>query len=103
MSLKAIEMQIALPRTQDAGKLQEQLQQRGQILQDQASDRVLKDDEKKRTTVMKHEQKEKAKFHEKEGSKGQDQSFSDQTPNKKQKELEKQEHPYKGHSIDYSG
>ena len=29
MSLKSIEMQIALPRTLDAGKLHEQLQQQG--------------------------------------------------------------------------
>ena len=28
MSLKAIELQVALPRTHDAGKMQEQIQQR---------------------------------------------------------------------------
>ena len=40
MSLKAIEMQVTLPRTLDAGKIQEQMQQRGQNMINIANDAV---------------------------------------------------------------
>ena len=42
MSLKAIELQVAIPRTQDAGKLQEQLQQKSQIGHDLAAREMQK-------------------------------------------------------------
>ena len=38
MGWKAVELQVALPRTQDVGKLQEQLQQRAQETQDRLAD-----------------------------------------------------------------
>lgn len=43
MSLKAIELQVALPRTHDAGKVQEQLHQRSQITQDLATREMQKE------------------------------------------------------------
>lgn len=43
MSLKAIELQVALPRTHDAGRVQEQLQQRSQITQDLATREMQKE------------------------------------------------------------
>ena len=46
MSLKAIEMQVALPRTLDAGKIQEQMQQRGQNMINIANDAVQNESEK---------------------------------------------------------
>ncbi len=106
MSLKAIEMQIALPRTQDAGKIQEQLQQRSQVQLDHAAHEVQKQVEKNEHSVVKEERKLPVQFNEQEGNpdKG---PFSKQT-NKKKKEEKKtttssQQHPYKGQSIDYSG
>ena len=42
MSLKTIELQVALPRTFEAGKLSEQIQQRGQHANDLASIEVRK-------------------------------------------------------------
>jgi hypothetical protein len=104
MSLKAIEMQIALPRTHDAGKIQEQIQQRGQHLQDHAAQRVTKEDELKRTTVMKNNQKQEARLHQERGSSGQqDESRQQQKKQQKQEENSSQNHPYKGKVIDYSG
>jgi hypothetical protein len=103
MSLKAIEMQVALPRTQDAGKIQEQLQQRGQLSQDFASLEMKKESEKQQKTVLKSSQKEKAEFN-KEGESnetGQDPSQNNKKQNKK--ENAKLNHPYKGKKIDYSG
>ena len=73
MSLKAIEMQIALPRTHDAGKIQEQLQQRGQHLQEHAAQSVTKEDDLKRKTVVKNAQKQGARLNQEDGRSGQQQ------------------------------
>jgi uncharacterized protein YfaS (alpha-2-macroglobulin family) len=101
MSLKAIEMQIALPRTHDAGKIQEQIQQRGQHLQDHAAQRVTKEDELKRKTVIKNNQKQEARLN-KDGQSSNEHGESGQ-PKKKQEECIQPNHPYKGKVIDYSG
>jgi uncharacterized protein YfaS (alpha-2-macroglobulin family) len=101
MSLKAIEMQIALPRTHDAGKIQEQIQQRGQHLQEHAAQRVTKEDELKRKTVIKNKQKQEARLN-KDGQSSKEQGESRQ-PKKKKEELIQHNHPYKGKVIDYSG
>lgn len=101
MSLKAIEMQIALPRTHDAGKIQEQIQQRGQQLQEHAAQRVTKEDELKRTTVIKNNQKQEARLN-KDGQSSSEQDHSRQQQKKKEDSLQ-QNHPYKGKIIDYSG
>ncbi len=106
MSLKAIEMQIAIPRTQDAGKIQEQLQQRSQIQLDHAAHEVQKEVEKKEHSVVKEERKSPVQLNAQEGNpdKG---PFSTQTKKKKKDEKKpassSQQHPYKGQSIDYSG
>lgn len=107
MSLKLIEMQIALPRTQDAGKIQEQLQQRGQVQHDHAAHEVRKEVEKKQQSVIKEEQKSSLQFNPQDGNP--DKGPFSQQPKKNKNEDEKkrssvsQDHPYKGKSIDYSG
>lgn len=101
MSLKAIEMQIALPRTQDAGKIQEQLQQRGQLQNDFATENVKKEDDKKKTTVLKQEQKDITRFHKEGQQKEHSQSQGDRK--EKQSQQIKEAHPYKGTKVDYSG
>ena len=63
MSLKAIEMQVALPRTLDAGKIQEQMQQRSQNMIHIANDAVQHESEKKRNSVIKNEQSAETKLH----------------------------------------
>lgn len=101
MSLKSIEMQIALPRTHDAGKLQEQMQQRGQLLQDFASESVKKEDEKKMRSVMKQEKQEAARFH-KDG-KGREQAEQQGAKKEKKHKQQTEPHPYKGTRVDFSG
>lgn len=99
MSWKAVEMQVGLPRTQDAGKIQEQLQQRGQFMQDMLASAQVQSDEVKRKTVNELEQKKQVK-----------------NDKQKQQEEEKQphshlakthgntpEHPYLGKKIDING
>jgi hypothetical protein len=102
MSLKAIEMQIALPRMQDASKLQEQIQQRGQQQNDVAANSVTKEVEKNRISVNKQEQKEKARLKEQEREKNGHQQGE---KNRKMKESQpvKEVHPYKGNFFDFSG
>ncbi|CAH0213332.1 hypothetical protein SRABI96_02222 [Peribacillus sp. Bi96] len=68
MSLKAIEMQVALPRTSDAGEIQEQNQQKSLVQQNHAAHQVKKDLERKQKTVVGEEQKLPAHFYEKEGN-----------------------------------
>ena len=51
MSWKAVEMQIALPRTHDAGRVQEQMQQRSQFMQDILAQAHLQSEEIKKRTV----------------------------------------------------
>ncbi|MFC4320156.1 hypothetical protein [Litchfieldia salsa] len=53
MSLKLIELQIALPRTQEFGKMTEQLNQRGQIFQHQVAQSQKKQDVKNLKQVTK--------------------------------------------------
>lgn len=104
MSLKAIELQVALPRTHDAGKIQEQWQQKDQLAFHHAANEVQKDDTKKRTAVIKQEQKEKPSLHKEGGGAGQ--HGSQRQPGKKKamdSRQNKYQHPYKGISIDYSG
>ena len=103
MSLKSIEMQVALPRTMEAGKIQEQLQQRGQHINDFAADRTNKEEKQKRETVVKHEQKANVRLT-KDDRHG-DPKENNEAPTKKKtsKPLEKEKHPYKGNVIDYSG
>lgn len=53
MSLKAIEMQVALPRTYDAGKIQEQQDQRGQLMNNHALQATLQEELKKGQVLLK--------------------------------------------------
>ena len=101
MSLKSIEMQVALPRTLDATKLHDQLQQRGQLINDQANEEVKKEVEKQRNFVIKNENLAHITLHKQkqEHKKDKNEQHSD---NEKQN-VKHEHHPYKGNFIDYSG
>lgn len=103
MSLKAIEMQVALPRTHEAGKVLEQMQNRSQVMHDNAAQSVQKEDTQKRTTVTKQEQKEKMRFHHDQSDN--QQNWDNQNKKKKQQEQQQklEKHPYKGNFLDFSG
>lgn len=102
MSLKAIEMQIALPRMQDASKLQEQLQQRGQQQNDVAANTFAKEVEKNRISVNKHEQKEQVRLKDDQRDKNDNQQGKRNRKNKESQPV-KEVHPYKGNFFDFSG
>ena len=102
MSLKTIELQVALPRTFEAGKLSEQIQQRGQHANDLASIEVEKKREHDKSSILNMTQKDKA-FLKKDPSHSQS-DLSDHSNKDRREEKEETEiHPYKGITIDYSG
>ncbi|MFS0782274.1 hypothetical protein [Bacillus sp. 1P06AnD] len=104
MSLKAIEMQIALPRTQDAGKIQEQLQQRSQIAIDSAANEVKREEKKKEQSVIAAKKARQQKVGEDSGKMNQTNLHSGHNLNCTQEEKEElSHHPYKGNRIDFSG
>jgi hypothetical protein len=105
MSLKSVEMQIALPRTVEAGKIQEQLQQRGQNMNDIAAQQKLKEDENKRKTVNKQEQKGNVQLSQKNRDNQHDLNGQQEDEDDKEEKQRKKKdyHPYKGKVIDFSG
>ncbi|WP_099158123.1 hypothetical protein [Virgibacillus ndiopensis] len=100
MSWKSIEMQVALPRTKDAGKLQEQMLKQGQHIQESIADSQLKQAEQKRKRVNEFEKINDVIIkRERDNS---SQSSKDQQQENESDE-EKLEHPYLGKKIDFSG
>ncbi|MDN4607439.1 RNA polymerase subunit sigma [Sporosarcina highlanderae] len=100
MSLKGIELQIAIPRTFDAGKLTEQKQQQPQIDQGHAQALNEKEVLKHRETVL-HTDKY-AKTNSDANSSKQEREPS--ARNRQQEEGEKKAmHPYKGSFVDFTG
>jgi hypothetical protein len=105
MTLRALELQIAIPRMQDVGKVQEHLQERPQ--QEQAG-LALEQERKEgvnRTRVLKAEQTAENHIHQ-EDKRGHaytgNSSRKRQRKEKEQKEKQENLHPYKGHSLDIS-
>ncbi|MCM3089621.1 MULTISPECIES: hypothetical protein [unclassified Cytobacillus] len=103
MSLKSLEMQVALPRTFEAGKIQEQLQQRGQTISGLAADSTQENAEKQRITVIKQENKQNVNLGN-DDSRGQTENEgNDRKEDRKKDSNDKLNHPYKGKVIDYTG
>jgi len=100
MGHKSIELQIAIPRSQDAGKMQEQMMRQGQQFQDTLTKQQLREEVVNRGKVNEYE-------------KVQEKNDQDQTQQQENKEQNKQrdkketkdavEHPYLGTNIDFSG
>lgn len=105
MSLKSIEMQVALPRVLDAAKIQEQEQQRGTHIAQNMAATVEKSEEKTRHQVNELEEKEKAAI--------KDQDSKNQGEREQKEEHKSQsnivdarrpivKHPFKGNRIDFT-
>ena len=101
MSLKALELQIAIPKTYDAGKMAEQHQQNVIQQQANANEALKKEIARKQLAVIDTEKTNKISDEEmhKEG-------HAQQQDGKKQQEKsgeKKAQHPFKGNFIDFSG
>ena len=99
MSLKGIELQIAIPKTFDAGKIAEQKHQQTQLNLDHANSLMERQALKGKETVLESEEAAKtdADGHRQEQDQLQD---GDHQQNEEEK---KTVHPYKGAFVDFTG
>ncbi|MBN6185802.1 hypothetical protein JQN58_02240 [Aneurinibacillus sp. BA2021] len=105
MTLRALELQIAIPRMQDIGKIQEHLQQRPQQEQAGLALEQEQKDEVNRTRIARSEEAVKAHIdQEAKGQEGQSQggTHRQKKPGAAAEEEKENLHPYKGHSLDIS-
>jgi len=99
MSLKAIELQIAIPKTVEAGKIAEQKQQQSQLNQDQANAHTERQALRNKETVLEAEKYAKTNADKKNGKEGQAEDDKQRTNEEEKKTV----HPYKGSFVDFNG
>ncbi|WP_339263988.1 RNA polymerase subunit sigma [Solibacillus sp. FSL W7-1472] len=103
MSLKGLELQIAIPKTFEAGKMADQRQQNTILQQMHANEALNRELERKQLSVNETEHLNALKDEEqdKPSQNGQEQTQE----NKKNKEQleQKVQHPFKGNLFDFSG
>lgn len=103
MSLKALELQIAIPKTFDAGKLADQHQQNVLGQQVNANEALKKEIRKKQLQVSDTEKIEKI------NDNNQKQNHEENLAGEKQQDTgqknveQPMQHPFKGNFIDFSG
>ncbi|MED0891865.1 hypothetical protein [Aneurinibacillus migulanus] len=106
MTLRALELQIAIPRMQDMGKIQEQLQQRPQQEQAGLALEQQEKDEVNRTRIAKAEESPQSQINQDEKEQSGEQGADPKKRRQKKSPLAESEthnlHPYKGHSLDIS-
>lgn len=102
MSLRPIEMQGSFPQSPKAGKIQEQMQQRGQVGQEIISEQLRLEEERKRKQVNEANESEQARFHH-EDKEGNQQQEMFKGKEDRQTKLINAEHPFKGKFVDFSG
>lgn len=102
MSLKAVELQVAIPKTFDAGKIAENHQQNVIGQQINANEALKKHIERKQLTVNESEQLDS--IHDEAQDEQHEGHHASQT--EKKKTLTKEtpaKHPFKGNLFDHSG
>ena len=103
MSLKGLELQIAIPKTFDAGKIADNHQQNTIQQQINANEALKREIERKQTAVNESEDLDGITEEEREKGNGQQSMMNDQKNNKNQPQKEKAKHPFKGNLVDFSG
>lgn len=102
MSLKAVELQVAIPKTFDAGKVAEQHQQNTINQQLHANEALKKELERKQKTVNDTENTDVVSDEEERERNAEHLSTIDKKK-KKEQEQPKAQHPFKGNFVDFSG
>ena len=100
MEFKSIELQIAIPRTQDAGKMHEQMMNQGKNFQETLTEQQLREELLKRKKVNEYENVEKQDIKEESNSGNQS---NQQEQSDKEKQEETAGHPYLGKHVDFNG
>lgn len=100
MGLKSIEMQVAIPRSQDAGKMQDDLSRQGQRFQERITEEQLRAEVRQRSRTERQEKTLKRNINDNKNNQN-----HHEPSGKKQKKKKKQsiQHPYLGRQIDWSG
>ena len=101
MSLKGVELQIAIPKTFDAGKMAEQRQQ--QVLQQQmhASEQAKREFERNKTVVI--ETSHLGEIRDDDEREQSEQQGQNRKQQKQAADEMKAQHPFKGNLFDFSG
>src|SRR5690625_1730084 len=102
MSLKSIELQVAIPRTHDAGKMQDQMTKQSQNFQDTLTKKQLEEELLRRTKVNEYEAVIQQNVSDEEKQKKEDKDERKEQQSKEDEKL-KLNHPYLGKKIDFSG
>ena len=102
MSLKAVELQVAIPKTFDAGKVAEQHQQNTINQQLNANEALKKELERKQKAVNDTENTD-AISNEEERERNEGNPSMLNKKKKEEQEQPKAQHPFKGNFIDFSG
>ncbi|MCM3396377.1 hypothetical protein [Oceanobacillus profundus] len=92
-------MQVALPRTQDAGKMQDNMVKQGQHFQESLAQTQRKQEERTRKRVNEFEKTEKVKNKEQHSKN----LINKKTQLEQSEEEYKMNHPYLGSQIDFNG
>ncbi|MGG2075036.1 RNA polymerase subunit sigma [Lysinibacillus irui] len=102
MSLKGVELQIAIPKTFEAGKIADQAQQQVTAQQAHANEALKKEVERKQKIVNTSEGMDEISEDEDAGG-----EYLKGIYKKKKKKRDQQEkqakHPFKGNFVDFSG
>ncbi|WP_438317671.1 hypothetical protein [Sporosarcina sp. FA9] len=99
MGLKGIELQIAIPKTFEAGKIAEHKQQQSQLNQDQANALMDRQTLKNRETVLETAEYAKMDSNKKNGDNPHQQDETERNNEEEKKTI----HPYKGSFVDFIG
>lgn len=102
MSLKSIELQIAIPKTFDAGKIQEQKNQQSMLNQQQAMGQTDSHVQKQRNTVMDSAESEKMKNDKNPSNDEENDDYETPEQDLNMNDIHAN-HPYKGGFVDYTG
>lgn len=101
MSLKGIELQVAIPKTFDAGKMADQQQQNTINQQMHANEALKKETERKQFAVNDTDETNNISNNE-EGQNSSNEQFDQKKRKQDLKENKKVNHPFKGNFIDFS-
>lgn len=102
MSLKAIEMQIAIPRTQEASNVQNQHNHKPVSDQNMLAEQTVKNTENLRHRSTRLDESSHSHVADQESNNQQSQSPYSKRKKSQKDEVTQAEHPYKGHHIDLS-
>ncbi len=102
MSLKSIELQVAIPRTHDAGKMQDQMTKQSQQFQDTLTKQQLQEELLRRGKVNEYDAVTQQNVSDEEKQQQQEDREKKERQSKDKEKLQVN-HPYLGKKIDRSG